>query len=95
MNQKIINCVVSNEYSVVTGQYSQVYCKYYQHTGQFLLLSGEDKIFPSRFQKNIQYFNFGTTIHFYDNVILFLNQSDVDFIKKSKYITDRILGVIF
>ena len=45
--------------------------------------------------KKIQYFHFGTIIHFYDNVILFLNQSDVDFIKKSKYITDRILGVIF
>ena len=26
---------------------------------------------------------------------LVLNQSDVDFIKKSKYITERILGVIF
>ena len=46
-------------------------------------------------KKIIQYFHFGTAIHFYDNVILFLNQSDVDFIKKSKYITDRILGVIF
>ena len=48
-----------------------------------------------KFKKIIQYFHFGTTIHFYDNVILFLNQSDVDFIKKSKYITDRSLGVIF
>ena len=47
------------------------------------------------FKKN-NWFQLGTVVSIFDNVNLFwVSQSDVVLIKSTKYITDRILGLIF